>query len=107
MVRNKPRMVNIAMMENEYRLAFFIPCALVWLRFKKKLTVTGNIAYRQGCNTEIKPHLKPSIKVPTNVLWTVTVDPAFVACAKMKRTVKLNKPVKNILAPFINGKIKK
>jgi hypothetical protein len=40
-------------------------------------------------------------------LWAATVDPAFVDWAKMKRTVRLNKPVKNNLAPFINGKIKK
>ena len=43
-VNNKPKIVNIAMIEAEYKIAFFTPCARVWLRFKKKLTVTGNIA---------------------------------------------------------------
>jgi hypothetical protein len=35
----------------------------VWLRFKKKLTVIGNIAYRHGCKTEIAPQLSPSKNV--------------------------------------------
>ena len=43
-VRKKANTVKIAMMENEYRVAFFIPSALDLLRFKKKVTVTGNIA---------------------------------------------------------------
>lgn len=62
--------VKIATIENEYNVAFFIPCARDWLRFKKKVTVTGNIAYRHGCNTDINPHLNPSRKVCDKVLCT-------------------------------------
>jgi len=62
-VRKKANAVNIATIEKEYNVAFFIPCARDWLRFKKKVTVTGNIAYRHGCNTDINPHLNPSRKV--------------------------------------------
>lgn len=67
-VRKNANAVNMAMIENEYSVAFFIPCARDWLRFKKKVTVTGNIAYRHGCNTDINPHLNPSRKVCDKVL---------------------------------------
>jgi glycopeptide antibiotics resistance protein len=47
-VSNKPSTVNMVMIEREYNMAFLIPFALVLLLFKKKLTVTGNMAYRHG-----------------------------------------------------------
>jgi len=62
-VRKKANAVKMATIEKEYNVAFFIPCARDWLRFKKKVTVTGNIAYRHGCNTDINPHLNPSRNV--------------------------------------------
>ena len=43
-VNSKPNKVKMAMMEKEYSNAFFIPWERVLLRFKKKLTVIGNIA---------------------------------------------------------------
>lgn len=61
----------MATMETEYSTAFFIPCIRDWLRFKKKVTVTGNMAYRHGCNTEINPQRKPSRNVCPNVLLVV------------------------------------
>jgi len=71
-VRKKANAVKIATIENEYKVAFFIPCARDLLRFKKKVTVTGNIAYRHGCNTDINPHRNPSRKVCDKVLCTVS-----------------------------------
>ena len=67
-VIKKPSIVNMAMIETEYNVAFFIPCALVLLLFKKKETVTGNIAYRHGCSTAANPHRNPSRKVPSKLL---------------------------------------
>jgi hypothetical protein len=43
-VSKTAKMVKIPTIETEYNVAFFIPCALDWLRFKKKVAVTGNIA---------------------------------------------------------------
>ena len=66
MVKINPSRVNMVTIEREYNVAFFIPCILVWLRFKKKLTVTGNIAYKQGCKTEMTPQRRPSRNVVNN-----------------------------------------
>lgn len=63
MVNNIPSMVNMATMEKEYKVAFLMPVARELLLLIKKLTVTGNIAYKHGCKTAIKPHLRPSKKV--------------------------------------------
>ncbi len=90
-------MVNMATIEIEYSVAFFIPFALVLLRFKKNETVTGNIAYRHGCNTEINPQRKPSRKVFIKDReaignWLLVVS----VCAKTIRAEKQNKALRRI-----------
>ena len=47
-VTKRPSNVKIAIIEIEYRVAFFIPWARVLLLLRKKLTVTGNMAYKHG-----------------------------------------------------------
>jgi hypothetical protein len=84
-VRKNAKTVNIAMMEKEYKVAFFIPSDLDRLLFKKKVTVTGNMAYKQGCNTEINPHLNPSKKVCVKVLWLATTCADALWHAKIAR----------------------
>ena len=75
-----------------------MPCILVLLRFKKKLTVTGNIAYRQGCKTEMLPHRKPSRKVDNK---DFSVAGPCATCAKTKRLVK-QKAAVNMIFNFFN-----
>jgi len=96
-VRKNAKTVNIAMIEKEYNVAFFIPSDLDLLLFKKKVTVTGNIAYKQGCNTEINPHLNPSKKVCVKVLWLA------ITCANALWQAKIAK--QNIEAVTNNRKI--
>lgn len=100
-------MVNIAMIEMEYNVAFFIPWALVLLLFKKKETVTGNMAYRHGCSTEINPHRKPSRKVFSNDLGKTLTGLDVSACEKTLNTKKQNKQVRIIFDFFIQKQDKK
>ena len=107
MVSNNPRMVKMATIETEYMVAFLIPCARELLLFKKKDTVTGNIAYKQGCNTDINPHRNPSRNVPINERGTCFTWPVVSVCAKTTRAVMENNAVRNIFNLFISSKIKK
>ena len=100
-------MVNIRIIETEYIVAFFIPCALVLLLFKKKETVTGNMAYRQGCNTEINPQRKPSRKVPIIDLGTILTWLVVSAWPKTMKAEIQKKAVKKIFNLYIHSKIKK
>jgi len=99
-VSTKAKMVNIPTMEIEYIVAFLIPCALDWLRFKKKVTVTGNIAYKHGCSTEKKPQLSPSRKVWVKVLAGAGTIWASACWPKRNKTAHM-KNVKKILKIFI------
>lgn len=91
-VRKKANAVNMATIEIEYKVAFFIPWALVRLLFKKKVTVTGNIAYRHGCSTEINPQRIPSIKVWLRVLAGTVTTCAIALAVHIKMATINNKP---------------
>ena len=81
-----------------------MPWALLLFLFKKKETVTGNMAYRQGCSTEMNPQRNPSIKVPGRDLGTTFNWLAVSDCAKTKRAEMLNKAVSKIFSLFIQAR---
>ena len=94
-------MVKMATIETEYNVAFFIPWALVLLLFKKKETVTGNIAYKHGCSTEINPQRNPSRKVPINDLGAILTWDVESVCAKTMKADIQNKAVSKNFNLFI------
>jgi hypothetical protein len=100
-VSSKPSSVNITTMETEYNVAFFIPWALVLLLFRKNETVTGNIAYKQGCRTEIKPQRKPSRKVPINDLGAILIWFVVSVWAKAMKAEIQNKAARKNFNLFI------
>jgi hypothetical protein len=51
------------------------------LLFKKNETVTGNIAYKHGCSTEINPQRNPSKKVFNKE--RSAVEGGLTSCAKI------------------------
>ena len=60
-VSSKPNKLKMIMMAKEYCKATLMPDFLSFERFKKKLTVIGNIAKTQGVMMENKPPKMPSI----------------------------------------------